>query len=335
MVCIARLALCTVLLLAAASPLAYADPPVADAGVDDAARRSQVDARGNGVEVTLGELEDALTQQGPLARLRYRTPDDLKGLVRTLVKTELLAAEAKKRGYEDHSTVQKTVKESAAQALVRQEVEDKVTPQSIPLEEVRAYYDAHAAEFHRVAMRRASIIAFDNLEEAKRVLPLAVKADARGFADLAKQHSKHVESKEHGGDLGYFAQRPDDDGGSTNVVEAVRAAAFQLKQVGDTAEAPVVVGTQHVIVRLTGDRPERHASLDDAAPSIRAKLWRERRQKALDSLVSKLRARDKPAVFSDRVQLISFEDMEKRPSGFAPDPEPLAATADAGEKAPR
>jgi hypothetical protein len=73
-------------------------------------------------------------------------------------------------------------------------------------------------------------------------------------------------------------------------------------------------------VRVTGERPARHVELSDAAPSIRAKLWRERRQKALDALFATLRARDKPQVFAERVQQISFDDMEKRPSGFAPEP---------------
>ena len=56
---------------------------------------------------------------------------------------------------------------------------------------------------------------------------------------------------------------------------------------------------------------------------MRAKLWREHRQQALDALYARLRAKDKPQVFTDRIYQISFDDMEKRPSGFSPDPPPV------------
>lgn len=297
----------------------------AEAPAPDEARRAQVVAQGEGFTVTLGELEDALAQQGPLARIRYRKPDDLKGVVQALVRDRLLAAEAKRRNYASNPAVRQTVKESAAQALVRIEVEDKITPQSIPLEEVRTYYEAHPAEFHRVAMRRASQIVLASKEDAEQLASEAAKADARAFSELAKQRSTDGETKAQGGDLGYFAETAQGEA-EANVDPALRKAAFALAQIGDTS-APLRVGDSYAIVRLTGERAERHASLDDAAPSIRAKLWREQRQQALDALIATLRARDKPQVFAERIQLISFDDMEKRPSGFAPDPAP----ADAGK----
>jgi len=317
-----RSAVLTLTLLAYPGVVVLAEAPAApstDAAVAVDARRQQLVVEAEGIGVSLGEVEDALAQQGPFGRIRYRHPDDLRTLVGGMVRAKLLAAEAKRRGYDEKPAVRQTVKESAAQALVRLEIEDKVTPQSIPLEDVRAYYEAHPADFHRVAARRASKIVLESADQAKQLLPQAQKADARGFAELAKQHSKDPETKQQGGDLGYFGAEPASDGTETNVDPALRKAAFALKQVGDTSE-PVEVGSQFVIVRLTGERAERHSSLDDAAPSIRAKLWRERRQQALDALVAKLRAQAKPQVFAERIQAISFDDMEKRPSGFAPDP---------------
>jgi parvulin-like peptidyl-prolyl isomerase len=251
--------------------------------------------------------------------VRYADRAQLKQLVDGMVRSALLAREAEKRGYEANPAVRYTVKESAAQALVRAEIEDKLTPQSIPVEEVKAYYDAHPDEFHRPVMRRASFIVLADGDEAARQLGEAGKLDARGFAELAKQHSQDAETKAHGGDLGYFSEQPGGDASEAKLPDAVRQAAFALAQVGDTSPL-VTLGAQHAIVRLTGERPARHVSLDDAGASIRAKLWRERRQQALDALFARLRARDKPQVFTDRIYLISFDDMEKRPSGFAPNP---------------
>ena len=115
------------------------------------------------------------------------------------------------------------------------------------------------------------------------------------------------------------------DATQPKVPPALREAVFALGQVGDTRAQPLELGAQLSIVRFTAERPERHVSLDDAALSIRAKLWRERRQQALDALYASLRAKDKPQIFTDRIYQISFDDMERRPGGFAPDPLPLPA----------
>lgn len=321
---------------ALASGIARAEAPPASApSVDDAARRQQVIASGDGVLVTVGQVEDALAQQGPSAQARYRSPEALKALVDGLVRAELMADEAARRGYEQQGPVLQTAKDSAAQALVRAEVEEKITPQAIADADVQAYYEGHASEFHRTEMRRASQIVLESDDEAKRLWVEASKADARAFAELAKQHSKDPLTKPQGGDLGYFAREQADDGplrdaAQPKVPPAVRKAVFALAEVGDTPSEPLVVDAQHVIVRFTADRPERHISLEDATLSIRAKLWRERRQKALEDLYAQLRAKDKPQVFTDRIYQISFDDMEKRPGGFSPDPAPAAAQSPKG-----
>ena len=317
-------------------PRAATPAPVPPLPPTDEARRKLVIAHGQGVEVTVGEVEDVLAQQGPSLRMRYRDPEQLKVLVASLVRAELLAIEAARRGYEKQAPVLYTAKDSAAQALVRAEIEDKITPQAISVDEVRGYYEAHPAEFHRTAMRRASQLVLDSSAEATELLPAAQKADARAFAELAKARSKDAATKAQGGDLGYFAKLAEDDGqlrdaSQPKVAPGVRSAVFALAEVGDTTKLPVELPhpestespAQLAIVRFTAERPERHVSLDDATLSVRAKLWRERRQQALDALYARLRAKDKPQVFTDRIYQISFDDMEKRPSGFEPDPPPV------------
>jgi parvulin-like peptidyl-prolyl isomerase len=328
------------------SPLPVGEQAAAPVGEE--ARRQLVIARGEGVEITVGEVEDVLAQQGSSLRARYRDPEQLRTLVSSLVRAELLANEAARRGYEQQAPVRYTAKDSAAQALVRAEVEDKITPQTIAADDVRAYYEAHPAEFHRTAMRRASQIVLEGSAEAAALQAEAQKADARAFAELAKARSKDAATKAQGGDLGYFAKDAADDGqlrdaSQPKVPVSVRNAVFALHEVGDTTVQPIELmpakapdaPAQLAIVRFTAERPERHVTLDDAALSVRAKLWRERRQKALDQLYAKLRAKDKPQVFTDRIYQISFDDMEKRPSGFAPDPPPPAPKAQKASQQPQ
>ena len=219
----------------------------------------------------------------------------------------------------------RTVKDSSVQALLRSEIDAKYSPQTVSAEEVKAYYDANSAEFHRAAMRRASIIVLESEEAAKKLLPEAHKADVRRFAELAKQNSVDPQTKARSGDLGYFGKEPAPNSPTDDSVPpAVRSTVFQLKANGDTAAKPVPVDGGFAIVRLTGERPERNTTLAEADLTIRTKLWREQRQRALTALIEGLRAKDKVQLFAERAEWIKFDDMDKRPPGFAPDrPHPV------------
>jgi peptidyl-prolyl cis-trans isomerase C len=295
----------------------------------EAARRKQVVAKVQNIEITLGKVEDHIATQAPMLRTRYNRPDELKKLVDNLVRFELLAAEATRQGYDKNLSVVRTIKESTVQNLMRTEIDEKVTPQAVPAEEVKAYYDGHPEEFHRAAMRRASHVLYDTEAEAKAALAAASKLDQRGFSELAKKDSKDLETRLRGGDLGYFSREPGKDPSDTQVHPALRKAAFELKTVGDTTKI-VAIDQRFSILRLTGERPERHTELAEAEPSIRTRLWREKRETAMTTLVETLRAKEKPQTFPERVDLVKFDDMDKGPTGFAPEPAPRAPAPQKG-----
>jgi peptidyl-prolyl cis-trans isomerase C len=301
---------------------ARADAPPADAATPspaEVARRAQVVAKGTDFTITLGDLEDYVNKQPALLRARYRAPEERRTLLNGMLRQELLAREAQQRGLGDNPAVRQTVKDGAVQNLVRGEIDEKVTAQSISKEDVAAYYAANPQDFHHAAERRASHILLPTREQAQALLAEAKAADLRVFGDLARRHSQDGETKLRGGDLAFFAREPSPAEGR-KVPETIRKAVFELKTINDTADKPVEVDGQFSIVRLTGERPERNVTLAEADATIRSKLWRERRQKAVTDLLDRLRAKDKPKVFTDRVDLVSFDDMEKRPAGFAPDP---------------
>lgn len=349
-----RLALCLSLGLGAASftpERAWADTPAEGAPAEgnqaagsksqgakerspeDEARRKLVVAKVDGVEITLGKIEDFLENQPPMMRARLQSRDELNQLVNNMLRVELLAAEAQRRGYDKNVTVVRTVKDSAVQALLRADIDEKFSPQGIPEAEVKRYYDASPAEFHRPAARRASQIVLATEAEAKELLPEAQKSDVRGFAELARSRSIDGETKLRGGDLGYFTKEPTNPQ-TDKLGSAIRNMAFGLKATGDTATEPVPVASGFAILRLTGERPARNTDLASAESIIRTKLWREQRQRALETLVAKLRSEDKPQVFAERADWVKFDDMDKRPPGFAPErPAPSSAQNPSGEPA--
>jgi parvulin-like peptidyl-prolyl isomerase len=306
----------------------------ADAGLPSdpraTSRRAQVLVKGDGFAITVGTLEDHINKQPLGLRARYGETQERKALLDGLVRLELLSREATARGMAETSAVRQTVKDGAVQTLVRSEIDEKVTAESISKDDIAAFYSAHPEEFHHPAERRASQIATDTREHAESLIAEAKKTDMRGFAELARKHSLDAETKLRGGDLAFFTLAPARDASLRQVPEAVRKAVFALKTLGDVGGEPVPVAGQFSIIRWTGERPERHVTLSEAEGSIRARLWRERRQQAVTDLINDLRTQQKPQIFVDRVDLVKFDDMDKRPTGFMPDPAPQN---DAGAKA--
>ena len=312
-------------LSAASSALPCSSAGATDAGVESAAeqaRRGQILAKGEGFSISVGMMEDQINKQPPALRARFRTPEERKALLASMVRLELLAAEAARRGLDQSVSVQQTIKDGAVQGLLHVEIDEKISADTVSKEDIAAYYEANPGDFHHPAQRRASHIALGSEAEAQALLPEAKQADLHAFAEPAKKRSLDTETKLRGGDLGFFPLSPGREDWTRKVPEALRKVTFALAAVGTTAEAPVALGNQFSILRFTGERPERHVSLSEAEGTIRSRLWRERRRKAVDALIDSLRSREHPKVYVERADWVKFDDMDKRPPGFAPDPLP-------------
>lgn len=284
-------------------------PPAARTEADEA-RRARVYATVGDVRITVGRIEDEIAQMSPFLRTRYRDPAKLRELADSLVRFELLAREAERDGYGDRQVVQRSVKQAIVQNLIKTEFDERVTRDSITAEEIQAYYDSHQDEFGRPAMVRASHVLLTTREEADALLTEARAADARQFRELARRHSIDTETKLRGGDLRYFTQsglpagaREDD----TPVDPAIVTAAFALREVGDVVSEPIAVGEHWSLVKLTGRRDAEQRTIEQASEGIRLRLWREKRQRAIDEFVDGLRRTHAPELHPDRMRPIRLD----------------------------
>ncbi|MDQ3034893.1 MAG: peptidylprolyl isomerase [Myxococcota bacterium] len=287
------------------------DPAEVQTGPEHDARRARVLARVGEVRITIGDVEDQIARQSPFMRSRYRDPAQLRELVQNMLRFELLSREAERQGFGDDPEVREATSQSAVQQFIRERFDERITPESIPAADVATYYEAHPEEFSRAEVRRASHILVATREEATALVPRLRAADARTFRSIAQEQSLDAESRARGGDLRYF----DDQGRSPNSADpavdpALVRTAFALGEVGDVSE-PVELAGQWSIVKLTGRRPAEHRALAEASPSIRLRLWRERRQQAIDQFVEGLRERTAVEVHYDRMRPITMEPPDR------------------------
>ncbi|HKU44660.1 MAG TPA: peptidyl-prolyl cis-trans isomerase [Polyangiales bacterium] len=295
---------------------ARAEPPP-DAAAE-AAQRAQVVATFEGGQVTVGDLEDALSASGAFGSQRYLDKPALQALLDRSLRFELLAAEAERRGYGKNSNVVQAIKQNAVQAMLKQEVDAKVTPKTVPAAAVQKYYDEHIDEFVRPELRRASLVLVPTEAEANGLLEQAKAADARGFRELARLHSKDETSRLRGGDLRYFDAKGKPDDGETPLDAALVKPVFALKDIGDTTGV-VKTTAGFAILKLTGLRAAHAESAKQADERIRMRLWREQREAAIDAMLVELRQQYKPVLHPELIDSISFStDTPEPPNAGLP-----------------
>ncbi|MEM6960360.1 MAG: peptidylprolyl isomerase [Myxococcota bacterium] len=258
----------------------------------DENRRAQPVARVDEVDITLGEFEDELNAQAPMLRRGFMSEESLRRLLDNRIRLELLAAEAVRQRYDRTPRVIQSTKQNSVEHLIQSQFDQQWTPASLPPEDIRSYYDTHRQEFTRPELVRASHILLATSEEAESTLNEVRELDLRGFRSRARERSIDQETRLRGGDLRYFSRdgRPPKSEDAP-VDSAIVEAAFALSTVGEVSQV-IPVGNHFSIVKLTGRRSGEVESFEQAETSIRSRLWRIKRQGAIDDLVSELRAKD-------------------------------------------
>jgi len=213
-----------------------------------------------------------------------------------MVKRELLASEASRRGLDKTEEVVRTRKQVMIQQMMKTEFEDKVKLSDITDAEIEAYFKAHPEEFNKPAQVRASHILLKDEAKAKKALKalLDPKTDSNGlFRELASTVSEDLTTRDRAGDLQFFSMPDKRVEGDPPVPDAVAVAAFKLEKIGEIYPELVKADDGFHIVKLTGKRKELTRTLDQARRPIQHKLWREKREAAVDAFVKQLRDKAK------------------------------------------
>jgi len=85
-------------------------------------------AKVDDVVITVGELQERLNRQSPYIRARYTSLEQKKEFLDSLIRFEVLAKEAERRGFDKDPEVIRTMKQVMIQKLMKDEFEVRVTP---------------------------------------------------------------------------------------------------------------------------------------------------------------------------------------------------------------
>src|SRR5882724_6556675 len=200
-------------------------------------------------EITLGEYAATLERMDPFERLRYQSPDRRKQLLDELVDMELLAEEARRRGLDKQPETQERVRQMLRDELLTRVRAAVPSQNDIPDADARRYYDEHRDDFREPERRRVAHIAVGSEAEAKAVLDKALTASPGDWGKLVAEKSRDPRGKpssalppELAGDLGIVGPPGQARGENPSVPEPLRAAVFEIDQLGGVLPRPVAAG---------------------------------------------------------------------------------------------
>ncbi len=249
--------------------------------------------------ITLGEYAATLERMDPFERLRYQSPDRRKQLLDEMIEVELLAQEARRRGLDKKPETEERLRQLLRDELLSGVKKGLPAPSDLTEAEVRAYYDAHKAEFDEPERRRVAAIALTSEAEAKRVLAQAKGKSAEVWGKLVEQHGKGKKQLRPGppppielaGDLGIVGPPGDSRSMNPRVPEPLREAVFKLEKIGDIHAEVVKDGADFYVVRLSGLTAARTRAYKEAERAIRVAVVQAKIREREAALEKELRGK--------------------------------------------
>jgi hypothetical protein len=227
--------------------------------------------------ITLGDYAATLERMDQFDRLRYQSPERRKELLQEIIDVELLAQDARKRKLDEEPETQHAIRQVLRDAILADAKRELPAPADIPEPE----------------RRRVAEIVVKDKETANKVIGLAKKTNSREWGELFRSHSavplrKGPEGQplEMAGDLGLVGPPGDPRGDNPRIPADVRAAVFEIGEIGEVLSRPVQAGDGFHVVRLLGKSDPHERSLSDADRSIRVTLLQAKiaeREKALEA----------------------------------------------------
>ncbi|QEL65213.1 peptidyl-prolyl cis-trans isomerase C [Oryzomicrobium terrae] len=244
------------------------------ASVISAPAFAQSVAKVNGVSISKS-LADAIVNE----QKAKGAPDnaELRAAVKEeLVRREVLAQEAKKKGLDKKADVAAQIDLARQSVLIRAFLQDYMKSNPVTEAQIKQEYDSIKAQMSGNEYHARHILV-EKEDDAKAIIAKLKKGEK--FADLAKD-SKDPGSKDNGGDLGWAPPNA--------YVKPFADALVKLEK-GKYTEAPVKSDFGWHVILLEESRPLTAPPYEQLKPQLAQRV----EQKLVDKLIMDLRAKAK------------------------------------------
>jgi peptidyl-prolyl cis-trans isomerase C len=207
------------------------------------------------------------------------TPDtpELQNAVREeLIRREILAQEAKKKGLDKKGNIQGQVELAKQAVLIRAFLSDYVAAHPISEAQLKAEYDVIKNNLGSTEYKARHILVADE-EEAKGIIAKLDKGEK--FSELAKV-SKDPGSKDKGGELGWSSPN--------SYVKPFGDALAKLKK-NEYTKTPVKSDFGYHVIMLEDSRPSNPPPFEQVKPQMQQRAA----QQQVEQLVKELRGKAK------------------------------------------
>lgn len=196
-----------------------------------------------------------------------------------LLVDEMLALEAKSRGYEISPEVERAVHSLETQLLVQQYLEEIVQPRvKITQEDLVSYYETNRDRYRRPPKLHVSQLTVESEELARRLAKMI--EEGTDFAWLARQHSIDGH-RDSGGAVGWVPANQGITGFTAELLDAKAGDVF----------GPVDFRGEWRIVRVDLLEPQKHYEFEEVSGNVRQQVETLEFLEIVDALIKELRRR--------------------------------------------
>ena len=200
------------------------------------------------------------------------TDDMEKNIVKRLIDLELIYQQAKKEGLTSQVDFLSKSELAFKELIYTTYLQNFIKKNKITKNEIKKSYDNFVSNFNKTDYK-ASHILVSTKDEAKRIIKSLEKGG--DFKELAKVNSIDKESKNNGGNLGWFS--------ADDMVESF-SNAIKKMVVNEVTDYPVQSQFGWHIIQLNEIKPSLPPSLDEKIDDIKVILQKSKLKKYLDEL---------------------------------------------------
>jgi peptidyl-prolyl cis-trans isomerase C len=200
------------------------------------------------------------------------TPETKNAVKDKLITLEVIAQEAKKKGFDKRQDVQVQTEIARQGILVNAYIADYAKNNPVPEDRLKKEYESIKVGLGNTEYKARHILVATE-DEAKAIIAKLEKGDK--FSELAKQ-SKDPGSKDNGGELGWSAP--------SAYVKPFADALTKLKK-GEYTKAPVKTDFGFHVIQLEDSRPLNPPPYEQVKPQLQQRLQGQQ----IEQMVKKLR----------------------------------------------